>query len=231
MLLLGAPALAGASSGQQKSLLEQGFSEAEDFARYADVASRRQKASQTPPVVISGRAMGRRTTLPAWGGGERWRATSRVSVPVPQPEAAPARPARKNRTVSFLQLVGLTLFAIGFSGAASRRHTVYRFPPPAQSPLRRVEPTLPAPKPFEPEPLAWGPDPEPKQPPIWVPPGKDFSPWWAITMREQAAIERWDASFEKEFGMMSLGSWLKAHAGELRDVDAELLAKKISRDS
>jgi len=56
--------------------------------------------------------------------------------------------------------------------------------------------------------------------------------WWAITWKEQLAIDRWDRSIEKEFAVLvSLEDWLDAHAQELPGVNIDLLKAKLNREA
>jgi len=62
---------------------------------------------------------------------------------------------------------------------------------------------------------------------------RDYEPrvqrWWAISSKEQSAIDRWDRSIEKEIGMFSLVEFLDAHAKDFPEVDVTVLKVKIKR--
>ncbi|PCI36512.1 MAG: hypothetical protein COB53_09305 [Elusimicrobia bacterium] len=157
---------------------------------------------------------------------------------IPAPAAAPFippgefRPARKSKKTAS-RSIGRTL---GVIGASSIGVGLFFLIPKAKRPVRftrlRHRYLLPPPG-DEFRPPTMGPLPESSVPPKYVtPPPADLkyvSPWWAITMHEQRAIDRWSESPERELGIHSLEAWLDAHAETLLQVDVELLKKKISR--
>lgn len=54
--------------------------------------------------------------------------------------------------------------------------------------------------------------------------------WRAIDWREQALLERWDASREKALGLTSLDEWLDRQ-GSVAGVDTAMLKAKLARDT
>jgi len=236
-LLLGGPASGGQDDGSRPAAFDARLSDPDAFGRYADRAARRSGAVDAPVWAEARPTAGRRDApLLTPGSGRRLDKGVRVPSPVVAPESPRERPVR--RRVPLGVAVGLTAVAAGLSMLASSGRVPEQPTAPVpptrtsrraareRSPIRRHR----APEPHRPPPRVE--DSRPRTPETWREGARDPRlSFWAISAAEKAAIERWDRSVEKEFGMLALDEWLDAHASEPKDFDPALLKAKLRRDA
>ena len=224
--------------GYDAKVPDSRLSDPDEFGRFADV-SRAHPDAVTTPRFGSYRSPGSSTPGLTPAATPFARAAQQA---IPAPAAAAERGEEKRpaaRTIGLIALGAASIAGLGLlllARRGSRQPAEPVLPAPLETPAEIDFPEELAPiRPWvEPEQHAV-PDPAPVSTPTPRPDSVYFEPelkqsWLAITAAEQAAIERWDNSPEKELGLSSLEQWLDDHAANLKNIDVRRLKAKLHRD-